>query len=472
MQVLDSSMATIRRVVPLIVAVVIFMEFLDLTIINTAIPSIARDFSINPILLKFSVASYYISLAIFIPISGWCADRFGTKRVFLFAVMVFTLSSLACGLSNSVVMLTVCRFLQGVGGAFMNPVARIIILRLFSRKELIKVQSIIFTPAMLGYVLGPFVGGVICDSMSWHWIFFINLPIGCLALVCGFIYIQQHVAKTFRRFDMVGFLIAGFALVVITFGVEMIGHYDIVSKGIVYTSIVIGILLLLMLVMHCLKKVNPVLDLIVFKVKTFRTAVSINAVSFALTAGVSLLLPLMYQEGFGFDAATSGLLTLPIAVGYLTFRGFANHIISNFGFKNVLQVNLILAMIWLIGIAHIEQHTSVFYIVVVEFLYGSSTILIGSAIGALTYMDLNVDQAANATSIDLTIRQFAASMGVALTAVILSSMLHIFDLSLFSPNAVVYHYSFYAMLLLLLGALIISLTLTKADGMAELTTAK
>ncbi|WP_440994086.1 DHA2 family efflux MFS transporter permease subunit [Cysteiniphilum litorale] len=468
----DSSMVATRRIVPFSVAVVIFMEFLDLTIINTAIPSIARDFGISPILLKFAVASYYISLAIFIPISGWCTDRFGTKRVFLFAVIVFTLSSLACGVSNSVVMLTLCRFLQGVGGAFMTPVARIIILRLFSRKELIKVQGVIFTPAMLGYVLGPFVGGIICDSLSWHWIFFINLPIGCLALIAGFIYIQQHVAKTLKRFDIVGFLIAGFALVIVTFGVEMIGHYDIVSKGVVYTSIVIGIVLLLILVVHCLKKVNPVLDLIVFKVKTFKTAVSMNAISFALTAGVSLLLPLMYQEGFGFDAATSGLLTLPIAVGYLTFRGLANRIISRFGFKAVLQVNLILAMIWLVGIAQIEQHSSVIYIVIVEFLYGSSTILIGSAIGALTYMDLNADQAANATSIDLTIRQFAASMGVALTAIVLSSMLSVFNLSLFSPSATVYHYSFYAMLVLWLGALIISLSLTKADGMAELTIAK
>ncbi len=349
----------------------------------------------------------------------------------------------------------------------MNPVARIIILRLFSRKELVKVQGVIFTPAMLGYVLGPFIGGVICDSMSWHWIFFINLPVGIMAFVIGLIYVHQHVTENVRHFDIVGFLIAGSALVTITFGVEMIGHDDLVGKVIVYGSIILGAMLFAVLIVYCLKKINPVLDLIIFKIRTFRVSVVINSCFFALNAGVALLLPLMYQESFGLDAATSGLLTLPIAVGYLVFRGFANNIITRFGFKKVLQINLVLSIVWLIGIANIGSQSSAVYIVVVEFLYGASTIFIGSAAGALTYMELSAEQSGNATSIDLTLRQFAASLGVALTALILSGLTQTMGLSLFDSGAQVYHYSFYALVLLLLLGLLLSLTLSKTDGMQE-----
>lgn len=452
-----------ESIIPIIVSMAIFMEFLDITILNTAVPNIAKNFSIDPVLLKFSVASYFLSLAIFIPISGFCADKFGAKKIFILSVSLFAIASLLCGVAQNVYELTVFRFLQGVGGSFMNPVARIIILRLFSGKDLIRVQGVIFIPATLGYVLGPFFGGLLINYLSWRWIFFINLPIAALALYFGIRYIKEYVNQC-QSFDWFGFILAAVALCGITFFVEMLNHYELVNKSIVYGSGLIGALVFFILIVYCLKVKRPVLDFSLLKIKTFRIGFNINLNTYALNASISFLIPLMYQESFRFSPLKSGIYTLPIAFGYFVFRVFAARIINQFGFRKVIICALISEFIWLMLIAQFQYDTSLLNIVIVEFMFGSSSVICGASVGALIYLDVDRSLVSRATSIDLTFRQFAASIGIGISAFFLTILRNYLHLELFYQNAQIFHYTFYTIGIFVLLALLNANKLCNSDG--------
>lgn len=464
--------STSQTIIPILVAVVIFMEFLDLTIINTAVPSIANDFNISPILLKFSVASYYLSLAIFIPISGWCADKFGTRKVFLFSVGLFVIASFLCGISHNSGQLTVFRFMQGIGGAFMNPVARIIILRIFPPKELIKIQGLIFTPAMLGFVLGPFLGGLITSYLSWHWIFYINIPVGILVIFFGKKYIKQYVSDDLKKFDILGFIIAGTGLFSITFFVEMLNHYEIVPRSIVFLSGLLGVSLIAILIIYCLNKSHPIFDFSLFRIKTFRIGFSIYLSTSAINASISFLLPLMFQENFHLNPIDSGMLVLPIAFGLLTFRGLASTIINRFGFKRSLNTALFLLVIAILLFTQIEKNTSIYYIIFAEFLFGAALVVSNSSTGALNYVDMPPDKTSVATSMDLTFRQFSSSFGIGLSAFFLTLLVKYFNIDLFSINADAFHYTFYFLASFAIIALYVARQLHHHDGLHALKSQK
>ncbi len=456
----------LERIIPFLVAAVLFMEFLDISIINTAVPSIAHSFEISPILLKFSVASYFLSLAIFIPISGWCADKFGTRRTFLFSVALFTVASLLCGISENIWQLTFFRFLQGIGGAFMNPVARIIVLRLFPAKDIVRIQGIIFTPAMLGYVLGPFLGGMITSYLSWHWIFLINVPAGLLIIYIGYKHIIDYVEPNIKRFDVFGFLLAAISLCLITVFVETLNHYDILTKEMVFLAGVVGVGLFVLLVWRCLKSSFPILDFSLLEIKTFRVGFYINLCMYALNASIAFLLPLMFQENFNLSPAKSGLLTLPLAVGYLIFRGIASKIIHRFGFRRALVVNLVLVLFWILTLSLIGQSTPVYFTVIVLFLLGASTIIVGSSTGALNYVEMPKENTSKATAIDLTFRQFASSMGIGLSSFLLTTLSNVLGINISTYGAKIFHYTFILLTILVIISIINALKLNKMDGIA------
>ncbi len=456
-------------IIPLIVASIMFMEFLDSTILNTAIPSIATSFAISPVVLKFSVASYFLSLAIFIPISGWCADKFGTKHMFMASVALFLVASVLCALSHNLWQLTLCRFLQGVGGAFMNPVSRIIIVRLFPPKELLRVQGIIFTPAMLGFVLGPVVGGVLTTYLSWHWIFYINIPFGIFALYQGNKYIEQHVAAKLERFDLAGFVIAAVSLCLITIFIETLNHYELISATTSWICGVSGVVLFLFLITYCLKKSDPVFDFSLFQIRTFRVGFYVNLSMYAINASTSFLLPLMYQECFHYSPLKSGVLILPIALGYIIGRFFASRIIRWLGFRSSIRNGLVFITFCILLLSFIRINTSVYYIIVVELFLGVASTIIGGATGALNYVDIIKEKSATATSIDLTFRQFASSFGIGLTAFCLTTFTQIFSLPMFSDAATVFHLTFYTLAGLALIALFNGLKLGREDGTHALT---
>jgi EmrB/QacA subfamily drug resistance transporter len=432
----------VKIILPLLVSIVLFMEFLDVSIINTAVPSISNSFKVNPIFLKFAVASYFLSLAIFVPISGWCADKFGTKNVFIYSVAMFTIASFFCALSQDVLQLTIFRFLQGVGGAFMNPVARIIVIRLFPPKDLVRVQSIMFTPALLGFIVGPFLGGVLVDYLSWHWIFYINIPVGIMAIYVGNKYITQIRLKV-KKFDKYGFFLVSFSLTLISFFIEMLGHYELFGKKIVFISGIIGLILFLLLIIHCLNGEDTVFDFNLFKIKTFNIGFVINIVSYITISGVSFMLPLMFQEVYGLSALQSGRLILPIAFAQIIFRSIAPIFITRFGFKYTIitGVSLIVVMIFLMST--IYNISNISYIVFVELVYGASIVITGSSVGALIYQDIPKNRVSLAASLDMTGRQFASSVGIALVSLSLSSLSSYFDVNVFSIDGKhIFHLTF------------------------------
>ena len=457
-----------QLIIPIIVASIMFMEFLDATILNTAIPSIARDFVISPVVLKFAVASYYLSLAIFIPISGWCADRFGTKRMFLMSVSLFLISSILCALSHNMQQLTLFRFMQGIGGAFMNPVSRIVIVRLFPPKELLRVQGIIFTPAMLGFVLGPVVGGILTTYLSWHWVFYINIPFGIFALYGGYKFIDQHIANRVERFDLFGFIIAALSLCLITIFIETLNHYEILSVLTSLTCGVTGVLLFLLLIVYCLKKTDPVFDFSLFKIRTFRVGCIVNLSTYAINASIGFLLPLMYQECFHYSPLKSGMMVLPIAVGYISGRSIASRLIRLIGFRVSLVSWLTFSSLCIFLLSFITQNTSSYYIMPLEFLLGVATTMLGSTLGALKYVDIPKENSAKATAIDLTFRQFSSSFGIGITAFCLTTYAQVFKIQMFSDKATVFHLTFYTLAFIGLIGLFNSLKLHKNDGVHAL----
>ncbi len=454
-----------QRVILCIISIIMFMEFLDTTIINTAIPSIAKDFLEDPLLLKFSVTSYFLSLAIFIPMSGWCADHFGTLKVFLFSVGLFLAASLLCGLSTNVVELTCFRFLQGMGGAFMNPVCRIVLMRIFPPKELVRVQGIIFTPAMLGFVLGPFLGGVITTYLSWHWIFYVNIPVGLIALYFGYRFIPQQKEVFAKKFDVLGFLISGISLGCLSFSIDMIGHYNIVAKNIVIITGFIGVSLFVILILYCFKKINPILDFSILKIKTFRIGLSSCVTMYMMSASIAFLLPLMYQEQFGYTPLHSGFLILAIACGQLVFRSLAPCIISKFGFKNSMLFSCLFVILSVFLIARIYVNSSLYYILFSEFLFGSSIIIFFSATGALNYIDIPKKLTSPATSFDLTSRQFFSSLGIGVSSLFINFFRQNFTLELSSVGGIkIFHYTFFIMAFLGVISLVQTFQLSKDDG--------
>jgi EmrB/QacA subfamily drug resistance transporter len=419
------------------------MEFLDLSIINTAVPTIARNFLVSPLILKFAVASYYLSLAIFIPISGWCADKFGTKAVFIAAVSMFTFASLMCGISTNVVELTGFRFLQGVGGAFMNPVARIIVLRLYPPKDLVKVQSMIFTPALLGTILGPFLGGVITEYWSWHSIFLVNIPIGLMVIWLAIRLIEQYKMPGIKPFDWFGFILIGTSLIMITLFVEMLNHYDIVTRHLVFLSGIIGVLLFISGILYCLFNRRALFDLSVFRINSFNIGFVTNLVVYGVHAGIMFMLPLMFQECFGLSPTQSGYLVLPIAISAVVMRFFARLIISKIGFNNMLKFASGLIGLAVLSMAIINSTTMHWQIVLIEVVYGLAMIMCGSATGALCYIDVAKERVSNVTSLDLTFRQFGSSIGVGLSSFCLTNFALLFKVEIFTLSGIrAFHYTF------------------------------
>ncbi len=286
------------RIVPLIIAVALFMENMDSTVIATALPAIATDIGTNPLALKLAITSYLLSLAIFIPASGWTADRFGARTVFRAAIAVFVLGSIGCALSSSLTDFVIARIVQGMGGAMMTPVGRMVLVRTISRRELVAAMAWVTTPALIGPVLGPPVGGFITTYATWHWIFIINVPIGLLGIVLATRYIDDLRAEQHERFDIVGMVLAGLGIAGVAFGLSVLG-LNFLPWTVVAALVVGGICFIAAYLVHARHTANPALDLTLFRLPTFFASVT-GGFIFRLGLGaLPFLLPLMLQVGFG-----------------------------------------------------------------------------------------------------------------------------------------------------------------------------
>ncbi len=404
--------------VPLIVACALFMENTDSTVIATSLPAIAADLGEDPISLKLALTSYLVSLAIFIPISGWMADRFGARTVFRSALAVFMLGSILCAISQTLPHFVAARFVQGLGGAMMVPVGRLVILRSVPKSEMVAALAYLTVPAMVGPVVGPPLGGFITTYFDWRWIFFINIPIGIVGIALATIFIENVREEDVPPLDVRGFLLAGLGFASLMLGLATGGRHLIPGWASVLMSLA-GFLFLALYLRHSRRIEAPVLNLGLLRIPTFRASVVGGSIFRVGVGAVPFLLPLMLQLGFGMNPLQSGLLTFAAAAGALFVKTVANKALRRFGFKRVLLINSVIAGAFIGANALFTPQTPHFVMLAALFFGGCLRSLQFTAINALGYADVSNREMSYATSLANVAQQLSLSVGVAFGAFVL-----------------------------------------------------
>jgi len=437
-----------KRVLPWLVAVAFFMESLDTTILNTAVPAIAKALHVAPLSMKAVLASYTLSLAVFIPISGWMADRFGTRRVFASAIGVFTLGSFLCGISNNIHVLVACRILQGCGGAMMVPVGRLTMVRTFAKSELIRAMSFVAIPGLIGPMLGPIAGGLIVGYFHWRVIFFINLPIGLLGLYLVYRHLPDYREET-HPLDIPGLILFGAGISILSYVLEVFGEHTL-NGGEMLGLLAISAVCLTAYGFRATRIQFPLLRLALFRIRTFRASVSGSFFTRLGIGGIPFLFPLLYQVGLGFTPIQSGLLMMPQAVAAMSLKMTMPKILRRFGYRNVLVSNTMIIGVLIVSFAVIGPSTPVWFTVLQLFVYGFFTSLQYTSMNTLVYADIDEEQASSASTIASTMQQMAISFGVATAS--LATAFFIPDHTRSNPSEMIHgiHHAFLA-----LGALTI-----------------
>ncbi len=408
------------RTITLVVASALFIENLDSTVIATSLPAMALDLGVNPIVLKLAFTAYLVSLAIFIPVSGWCADRFGARTVFRAAIGVFIAASIACASAQNLESLIAARFAQGIGGAMMVPVGRLIILRVVEKRQLVNAMMWLTIPALVAPLLGPPVGGFITTFYDWRWIFWLNVPVGLVGMVLASLVIPQIRAERVPPLDVRGFLLSGLGLAALIFGFTLLGAavlpgYDALAL------IAVGIGLIGLYLRHARRTAHPIIDLSLLRIPTFRVSVAGGTLFRVGTGAIPFLLPLMLQLGFGMTPFASGSLTFAIAAGALAMKAVAGPALKRFGFRSVLTVNALICAGLLGAIGAFAADTPVLLMVAVLLAGGFFRSLQFTSINAVGYADIEQEGMSRATSFAAVMQQLALAGGVAFAAIALEA---------------------------------------------------
>jgi EmrB/QacA subfamily drug resistance transporter len=406
-----------KRLLPWLIAVAFFMESLDTTILNTAVPTIAAALHVVPLSMKAVLASYTLSLAVFIPISGWMADRFGTRRVFSSAIGIFTLGSFLCGISSNIHILVACRILQGCGGAMMVPVGRLTMVRTFAKSELIRAMSFVAIPGLIGPMLGPIAGGLIVGYFHWRLIFFVNIPIGLIGLYLVYRHLPDYREEHTDPLDVVGLILFGSGVALLSYVLEVFGEHTLGTREIL-GLLAISIALLAGYGYHATRTEHPMLRLALFRIRTFRAAVSGSFLTRLGIGGIPFLFPLLYQVGLGFTPIQSGLLMMPQAFAAMSLKVTMPRILARFGYRAVLVSNTVIIGLQILLFATIGKGTPVWLIVAQVFCYGFFTSLQYTSMNTLVYADVTEEQASAASSIASTMQQMSMSFGVACASLV------------------------------------------------------
>jgi EmrB/QacA subfamily drug resistance transporter len=402
---------TSKRLLPWLVAVAFFMESLDTTILNTAVPAISAALHVVPLSMKAVLASYTLSLAVFIPISGWMADRFGTRRVFASAIGLFTLGSFLCGVSSDIDLLVASRVLQGCGGAMMVPVGRLTLVRAFDKSELLRTMSFVAIPALVAPMLGPIAGGLIVGYLHWRLIFFLNIPVGLAGLLLVYLHLPDYREET-HPLDIVGLILFGSGIALLSYVLEIFGEHTLSALE-MSGLLTLSLALLAGYGIHAKYLSFPLLELKLFNIRTFRAAVNGGFFTRLGIGGVPFLLPLLYQVGLGFTPIQSGLLIMPQAISAMSMKMIMPRLLRLMGYRGVLISNTLILGALLMLFATIGLHTPVWVIVVLAFFYGAFTSLQYTSMNTLVYADTTEEQASAASSIASTMQQMSISFGVA-----------------------------------------------------------
>ncbi|PLR20923.1 MULTISPECIES: multidrug transporter subunit MdtD [Pantoea] len=402
---------------PWIAAMAFFMQALDATILNTALPAIATSLERSPLAMQSAIISYTLTVAMLIPVSGWLADRYGTRKIFILAVSLFTLGSLACALSGSLSMLVVSRVVQGIGGAMMMPVARLALLRAYPRSELLPVLNFVTMPGLVGPILGPMLGGLLVTYASWHWIFLLNIPIG----IAGIFYARKYMpdfTTPKRRFDFSGFLLFGLGLVLISVGIELFGERVVLP----WQALLVlfgGIALLLLYIVHARRHPAPLINLPMFKTRTFSVGIIGNIASRLGTGCIPFLMPLMLQVGFGYPALIAGCMMGPTAIGALLAKSTVTQVLRRFGYRHTLVGITIIIGILIATFSLQSPGGSVVMLLAALLILGMAMSTQFTAMNTITLADLNDENASGGNSVLAVTQQLSISFGVAVSAAVL-----------------------------------------------------
>ena len=406
------------RIIPLVLAVALFMENMDSTVIATSLPAIAADIGAEPISLKLALTAYFVALAIFIPLSGWMADRFGAKNIFRLAILVFMLGSLACSFSFSLETFVVSRFFQGIGSSMMTPVGRLLLVRSTPRSELVSAMAWLTVPALIGPLTGPLIGGFLTTYLSWHWIFWINIPIGIAGIILAGIFLNVSDARNPRPIDMVGFVLAGVAFSGIVFGLSVVSLPALpLIYG--YLTLAVGVTSGILYLLHARRTAFPLLDPQLFRHKLFRASISGGSVFRIGVGAVPFLLPLMLQLGFGLSPFQSGAITFVTALGAIASKFIAERVYAWFGFPRTLAFASFFGGL-LIAVQGLFNASTPAILMMAVLLGGGvlrSVLFTGS--NALGYADVDDEEASQATAIVAVSQQLSIALGVAVAGGIL-----------------------------------------------------
>jgi EmrB/QacA subfamily drug resistance transporter len=453
--------------IPLVVAMAFLMEQLDSTIITTAVPDIARSLKVAPLQMSLAVAAYVLSVAIFIPVSGWFADRFGARRVFVAALAIFTIGSMLCGLAQSFPMLVAMRVVQGLGGAMMTPVGRLILLRSFPRSELMTAMTYMTLPAIMGPVIGPLLGGVLTTALSWRWIFYVNLPFGLLAIALALRFVKNMPETAVAKFDFPGFLMVGAGLELLQLGMEGVSH-PILPASVVLIAIATAIALLLAFGFYARRVAAPVIDLGLFARRSFRVGTLVGGLCRIGLNGVPFLLPLMLQIGFGLSAIVSGSITFVGAIGAVAVRSLLAPVIQRHGYRPVLIASAAAGSFALAGFALIDPGTPHWMILVWVFVFGLTRSGQFMTSNTLSYSDMPDSHLSRATSLGGVLQQLSVSFGISISALLLALVSRHVPV----PTPARFHEAFLLSALIPLLSIPGFLTLSSSDGTRPASIAK
>ena len=406
----------VKKFLPFILGTAIFMQMLDSTILNTSLPSIARDLQESPLDMQNAIISYVLTLALFMPVSGFLADKFGTKRIFILSLVVFSLGSLFCSLSQDLTQLVVSRVVQGIGGSLMTPVGKLALIRTFHKNELLKAMNFAIIPALIGPVMGPLVGGYMVDYLTWHWIFLINIPIGILGIVLSLKYMPNYKSPVID-FDLKGFLIFAMASLLLSISLELLGNTQNITP--VLLVFLLGFLMLYFYYKYAKTDNNPIFPLNLFQVRTFRVGILGNLATRLGISSIPLLVPLMIQIAYGQSALTSGWIIAPMALTAMFGKSYVIGILDKFGYRKTLMTNTFVIGVLICCLAIPTVQSSIYWYIPILLVLGFFNSIQFTSMNTISIADLRPYQNSSGNSLVSVNQQFAVGFGIAFGLIVL-----------------------------------------------------
>ncbi|MDV3927663.1 MFS transporter [Elizabethkingia anophelis] len=416
MSEVNLSKSSTKKILPVILATAIFMQMLDSTILNTSLPSIAKDLQESPLNMQNAIISYVLTLAVFMPVSGFLADKFGTKKVFISSLILFSIGSLFCALSQNLTQLVISRVIQGIGGSLMTPVGKLALIKTFDKNELLKAMNFAIIPALIGPVLGPLVGGYLVDYFSWHWIFLINIPIGIIGIILGSKFMPDYKAESLD-FDLKGFLIFASASLLLSVSLELFGDLQNITP--VLFIFILGFLFLYYYYRHAKRDENPIFPLNLFKVRTFRVGIVGNLATRLGISSVPLLLPLMIQIAYKQSAVTSGWIITPMAITAIFAKSYVIKILDTFGYRKTLMTNTFIIGTLICVLAIPGINTSIYWFIPIIAVLGFFNSIQFTSMNTISIADLRNFQTSSGNSLLSVNQQLAIGFGITFGLIVL-----------------------------------------------------